>query len=157
MTEVMLSNPKRFRQFMNRIVPDVVTTCWLWKGGDNGQYPRFNKVYAHRMSYEFFKGVIPDGFVIDHLCNVPMCVNPTHLKAVTPSENVVRAVGTTHCPRGHEYSGDNLVMWGGQKRCRECARYRKRSGTRKQKIHNKTSVVRVLQRSRDCNKNLGAP
>jgi hypothetical protein len=26
------------------------------------------------------------------------------------------------CPRGHPYSGDNLYIWNGHRRCRECIR-----------------------------------
>ena len=28
----------------------------------------------------------------------------------------------THCPRGHEYSGGNLKLYGKWKRCRTCIR-----------------------------------
>ena len=51
-----------------------------------------------------FKGTIPQGLVIDHLCRNKSCVNPAHLEAVTNTENVLRgeapsakAARKTHC------------------------------------------------------------
>lgn len=75
---------------------------------------------AHRLSYEMVYGPIPEGLVIDHLCENKLCVNPLHLEAVTREENSSRAnskddVGTcTKCgsedirrtPKGHRYCGD---------------------------------------------------
>jgi hypothetical protein len=60
------------------------------------------------------------------------CVNPAHLEAVTPSENTIRqrhaGRAKTHCPKGHAYDGDNLIVWtDGKRRCRECERTRKQS------------------------------
>lgn len=48
-------------------------------------------VRAHRFAYELVKGPIPEGLTLDHLCNVPLCVNPDHLEPVTLSENIRRA------------------------------------------------------------------
>lgn len=64
--------------------------------------------YAHRLSYTIFKGPIPDGLQIDHLCRNPLCIKPAHLEAVTPKENTRRGFSPTvviarrgTCDEGH--------------------------------------------------------
>lgn len=49
----------------------------------------------HRYMYEKHIGKIPEGYVIDHLCENIKCVNPYHLEAVTCRENVLRGTGIT--------------------------------------------------------------
>lgn len=39
------------------------------------------------MSYETFKGCIPDGLLVRHSCDVGMCVNPDHLSVGTHADN----------------------------------------------------------------------
>ena len=70
-------------------------TCWLWTASKNwGGYGSFRvnkkKVTAHRYSYEIYKGKIPNGLQLDHLCRNRACVNPEHHEPVTNRENVVR-------------------------------------------------------------------
>lgn len=106
--------------------------CWLWSGyvQKNGYASKtVNKKtkLAHRMSYRVFKGEIPLGFAIDHKCKVRCCVNPSHLEAVTYTENNRRSPRmkfATHCKRGHPLSGGNLYAEPkpGWKRCAECSR-----------------------------------
>lgn len=114
--------------------------CWIWTGSVGGRnrgygYTRYGpdqgsrKVPAHRLAYELFVGPIPDGYDIDHLCRETLCVNPSHLEAVTRHENQARGVRTftsihgpkTHCIHGHEFTPENTKIEAGRyRRCRTC-------------------------------------
>lgn len=127
-------------------------TCWLWTAGTNGNgygMIKANKIktYAHRVSYELYKGKIPAGLTIDHLCRVKLCVNPDHLEAVTSDENNRRSPFTvtsinrakTHCKNGHEFNENNTRLSKQNKRtCIIC--YRKwdsnRYYTKRRKLKN---------------------
>lgn len=45
------------------------------------------KIKLHRYMYEKYKGPIPDGFLIRHICDNPPCINPDHLLIGTPKDN----------------------------------------------------------------------
>jgi len=112
-------------------------TCWLWTGAKvtgTGYgcivMPNRSSYMAHRLSYAWHVGPIPDGYVIDHLCQVRNCVRPEHLEAVTNAENLLRGNGVcalnkrkTHCKRGHLLDEANIsVPPQGGRACRQCKR-----------------------------------
>jgi hypothetical protein len=124
-----------------RKVKRLDSGCWKWTANlhpDNG-YPRvwFSKhddKLAHRVSYEWSGGDIPEGLTIDHLCRNRWCVNPAHMEVVSRGENNLRggspwAVNKrkTHCHRGHEFTPANTYLYLGMRHCRECARLRKKA------------------------------
>ena len=75
-------------------------SCWLWQGSKqrmghgqiaNGSFskdkPRNKLLMAHRVAYELYHGPIPPGMCVCHRCDVPSCVNPSHLFLGTKSDN----------------------------------------------------------------------
>ena len=74
-------------QILERIFPITESGCWIWMGVVSSKYPRFNNHLAHRMSYEVFKGSIPEGLCVCHRCDIPLCVNPDHLFLGTVRDN----------------------------------------------------------------------
>lgn len=71
-----------------RSIPEPNSGCWLWllSVGSHG-YGQSGRTTAHRVSHEAFRGPIPEGYEVDHLCRNKLCVNPDHLEAVPPVEN----------------------------------------------------------------------
>lgn len=125
-------------RFIDKVQFEPNTGCWIWNGAKAGRsnYAQFTVGYvgkqkhvalAHRFAYQWFVGRIPDGLVIDHLCDVPACVNPDHLRACTQKQNVMRSLGVcaknavkTHCPQGHKYTPENTKIDRGKRSCRRC-------------------------------------
>jgi hypothetical protein len=138
--------PKRVRAKIElRDAPvdrDVNGPCWIWAGGwrNNHGYGMTSmgkkKWLAHRLTYTLLVGEIAEGLDLDHLCCVRECCNPLHVEPVTHHENLLRGerAQRTHCPRGHEYAGDNLIVRTSKSRasrreCRACKRAQDRAAS----------------------------
>jgi hypothetical protein len=128
--------PKPLVERIRRLIAIDGRGCWLWLGSVNprcgyGTMRVAGKTsYAHRVSYQVFRGPIPVNRELDHLCRVRRCVNPRHLEIVTSRENNRRSdsqsgrnMRKTHCDSGHEFAGENLYITPqGKRGCRACRR-----------------------------------
>lgn len=136
----------RFKRLIGE--PDA-NGCWQWLGnkkkprGKADGYGTFclklarnryaKAALAHRVSFVLFRGAIPAGMTLDHLCRNRACVNPAHLEPVTHKANCLRGESPwarnaikTMCPKGHPLAGGNLKFdkrpnGGIARRCRICA------------------------------------
>jgi hypothetical protein len=127
----MAPKPKPVEErFFSKVVAGP-NCCWIWTGATCDGYGAFfcggKNVGAHRWSYEFHVGQIPEGMQIDHLCRVRQCVNPSHLEPVSQAENIKRGLPfkpkPTSCPYGHPYNEENtIILASGHRGCRPCRR-----------------------------------
>ncbi len=127
-------------RFLDKIDFSGPNGCWLWtahciKAG-YGHF-RFGKQgsvpwRAHRLAYSLVHGEPPDGLQLHHECSCERCVNPDHLRLVTPRDHAVEftpgsgsyiAAHKTHCIRGHEFTPENTRYTNlGKRVCVTCNR-----------------------------------
>lgn len=117
--------------------------CFGWEGTENGVgYGvisfRGQRWYVHRLAWTVWRGPIPAGLVLDHLCRFTYCWRPGHLEPVTYLTNQQRGLvfGRTQCKQGHEFTEANTYFNArtGHRTCRACRAARER--TRRQRLFN---------------------
>ena len=112
--------------------------CWIFLAcHDKEGYGKLHGKLAHVASYEIYKGVVPNGFEIDHLCRVRSCVNPAHLEAVPHLVNMTRSWKNA-CRKGHLLTEENtyvqIVGNVTNRRCRTCGNAAARRYMRRNKM-----------------------
>lgn len=66
--------------------------CWIWTAslasdgyGQIHMHKRPRR--SHHVAWALAFGRLPEGLYIDHICRNRTCVNPAHLRAVSPKQN----------------------------------------------------------------------
>jgi len=101
-------NEQTVKRFFDKI--EITESCWNWKASKrNKGYGAFvwadesGKIIqgrAHRFSYEYHIGKIPNKIFVLHKCDNPKCVNPSHLFLGTNKDNV-----TDMMKKGRHWNG----------------------------------------------------
>lgn len=70
---------------------DMSGDCWVWTGARVNGYGVFRiggrTQVAHRVAYRWNKGDIPPRAEVDHTCFNHSCVNPSHLRLLSHTQN----------------------------------------------------------------------
>lgn len=80
-------------RFEDHYTPEPMSGCWLWlRKVDRDGYGRIwtgnKEVGAHRWSYESVFGALTPDIKVLHRCDIPSCVNPTHLFLGSQADNM---------------------------------------------------------------------
>ena len=92
-------------KFRSHLLP-MRTGCQHWTGARCGDYgrARINRKCwtAHRAAFVIAYGPIPDGLIVRHKCDNPICCNPEHLELGTYQQNTQDMIqrGRNCPPRG---------------------------------------------------------
>ncbi len=136
MSDLRFGDERLPARFWAKVRVDEATGCWLWVGSVGGHgygqimfRPNKAPTTTHRLVAAAVLGDITGKFVC-HTCDVRACVRPDHLFVGDAKANSLDMVakgrgrnqnhGKTHCPQGHAYAGDNLVVFRGKRHCKAC-------------------------------------
>jgi hypothetical protein len=66
--------------------------CWFWTAAKAGGYGQFSlrhalRIQSHRYAWLLEYGPIPEGVLVLHKCDEPLCVRPEHLFLGSHSDN----------------------------------------------------------------------
>lgn len=91
--------------------------CWLWTGPVRKRYGAISAGGGHgrtlrsnRVAWELANGrSIPDGLLVRHRCDVPLCCNPSHLELGTAQDNTDDCSSRGRMVRGADHPRSRLT------------------------------------------------
>jgi hypothetical protein len=128
--EVTIAQRKLYDRFIAKYYVDSESGCWIWTAARNssgyGQFSigSFKTQPAHRVAWMMYRGAIPAGRSLEHICRVRHCINPNHLRIITPALNAL------------ENSVSPIALNAALRMCRKCG------GPLKEKVRRKCTRSR---------------
>lgn len=103
---------KTIKKFFQNIIK--TESCWIWNGkklpkGYGAFLLNSAKILAHRFSYFYHFGVLPNDLCVCHTCDNPSCVNPNHLFLGTRKDNMKDMVNKGRSRTGEKHHNLKLT------------------------------------------------
>lgn len=91
-----------------------VGQCLIWTGAKDGRgYGKINIgkkfMQTHRAAWMCAEGEIPEGQMVMHRCDTPMCINRDHLMLGTHQENMADMTSKNRQRRGENHQAAKLT------------------------------------------------
>lgn len=108
----MICKPKQTKESFYKKVRIKKSGCWHYKGAlDSGGYGIVSYLgkltQAHRLSWFFTNGEIPEGLLVCHKCDNRRCCNPDHLFLGTHKDNMQDMIKKGR----HRYGPNRQTLW----------------------------------------------
>lgn len=105
------------QRFLQQCGPKTVSECIPWTGYLTDGYGAIRipgcrggtRYKAHRVAWEIFRGPIPHGSHVLHVCDNRCCVNPSHLFLGTNKDNIVDMMHKGRQSRGELHVKSKLT------------------------------------------------
>lgn len=126
--------PDSLREYLLARSARTDTGCLVVRGYGprRGVYQKVaGRAWAHIAAYAVFVGDHDPTLEVDHLCAVPDCIEPTHLRQVARADNCRDRTRAPRCRNGHDREIDPAT--GAYRRsCRACDRETQRRWRQRQ-------------------------
>ena len=102
------------QRFWSKVDPAPSECCWEWTAckttdGYGCFQLNYRNLRAHRLAYTLSKGEIPEGLVVRHTCDNPVCCNPGHLILGTHTDNMADMLERKRQAKGEGNSSCKLT------------------------------------------------
>ncbi len=103
-------SPIEIARFWSKVIITTAADCWIWQGRQgHKKYGRYMRTSAHRTAYTLLVGPVPDGLILRHTCDTPLCCNPRHLIPGTFAENSQDCIQRGRIAHGEKHGHSKLT------------------------------------------------
>lgn len=154
-------NKVELEEYLKKHKKILDNECWILDNWTT-DYVQYKGIRISRLSLWLYKNFdLNSPLIVCHKCDNPPCWNPEHLFLGTNKDNTQDGIkkgrikdgafgnslinlAKTHCNRGHELIGENLIIQYSYKRCCRTCKNQKMKDLRKERKLKKEKFIRKI-------------